>query len=690
MNPAPSTNHRITPVQTGFVSQTYPINRAAGAMMTIVTLMLLPTGCRTPPSRTNAIKPIALHNMRTELELTLRQRSDQRNSKLPTGDESFDESVFQQRLRFGADGYVYHPNLLDFSLAMVGGLQQSEFDQNRDGRIQNSSADDTLEEFDLRASLFKNKDFPVTLTAIRSRTFDPRPFRSSLETTTTSFDFTWQYTNPKIPTLLQISNTNIDFNPFLGAGERPGSRENTVVRFETKYLFSENNILYLKASSEKLLELPLDLQYNTDQFSIEHRLDFGSDKQHRLDSTMRYMEQQGSFAIERLEWWETLRLQHTDRLRSWYVFNFIDRTQGNLSGAQPVQETNYSISASIEHRLYESLTSRISGRYQNQEFGSGLNINRQTIGAYFDYQKKNRWGMLRSNYSVQLELQKRTGGDQIIAMTDEPHTFRDPDPIIITDPNINLATLTIMREDRTETFVRGRDFRIQNFGNRIEIDRIPTGRIRDEETVLLSYQSTLVGDFDLNTIQHRFGIRQDFDFGLSIYYRLYQQNQTLTPPSAMGTSVEDITSHILGAEYRKDRFRLFAEIEDHNSTISPFESFRIGGDYSRNIGKATASISSVWSDITFRDQLARKITLWTVDGRYRHPITRKFNINTGFAYRNERDSIGGDNEGINFDVSTEWSFRTTEIKLTYEYGVFNNAFAEDQSQTLLVQFVRRF
>ncbi len=690
MNPDPSTNCGCTQNSTGPASPSRSVTRSVAIVMTIATLIISPTGCRTPPAQTNAIKPIALHNIRTELEITARQRSNQRDSKLATGDEEYDESIFQQRLRLKADGYVYHPNLLDFSLAMVAGLQQSEFHQDRGGMIQNSAQNDTLEEFDVRASLFKNKDFPITLHGVRSRTFDPRPFRGSLETQTSSFDFTWQYVDPKTPTLFQLSRTNVDFNPFLRAGERPGSRRNSVARFETGYHFSEHNILSLRVSREQLEETPITIQYDTDRANLSHRIDFGVDKQHRFESTLRGYRQRGTFDIERIDWRETLRMKHTDRLRSSFVFEFIDRTQGDLFGAKPVQERSYLISSDLEHRLYDSLVSRSSGRAQRQEFGSGLEIERQTVGAFFDYQKKNPWGVLRSDFSVRLERQQRTGGDQVIAVIDESHTLRDPEPIIISDSNINQRTVTIIREDRTETYARGRDYRVMDFGNRIEIERVPTGRIRDDETVLVSYQVTLAGNFDLDTVQQRFGIRQEFDFGLNLYYRFYRQNQTISPLLASGVTVENITAQTLGGEYRKGTLHLFAEIEDHESTISPFESLRFGGEYTRQIGPATASISALWSDIQFRDRAARDVTLWTIDGRYRHPITRRFNIEAGVAYRNEQDTVGGDNEGIDFDLSADWSFRTTKIKLTYEYSLFENVFANDQSQAILVELVRRF
>jgi hypothetical protein len=59
-------------------------------------------------------------------------------------------------------------------------------------------------------------------------------------------------------------------------------------------------------------------------------------------------------------------------------------------------------------------------------------------------------------------------------------------------------------------------------------------------------------------------------------------------------------------------------------------------------------------------------------------------------YRTEDDSVSGDDEGVDVDLSLEWIVRETELRLTYEYGRFEDDFAENNNQLLLVQFRRRF
>ncbi|MCK4659624.1 MAG: hypothetical protein KAV82_08910 [Phycisphaerae bacterium] len=59
-------------------------------------------------------------------------------------------------------------------------------------------------------------------------------------------------------------------------------------------------------------------------------------------------------------------------------------------------------------------------------------------------------------------------------------------------------------------------------------------------------------------------------------------------------------------------------------------------------------------------------------------------------YRNEDDSLSGKNEGVDVDLSLEWFIRETEVRVTYEYGQFNDNFARSNNSALFVQLKRRF
>ena len=96
-------------------------------------------------------------------------------------------------------------------------------------------------------------------------------------------------------------------------------------------------------------------------------------------------------------------------------------------------------------------------------------------------------------------------------------------------------------------------------------------------------------------------VQQDFEFGLSPYYRLRQQNQSISPSDALGAIAEDITGHTVGAEYERGPIRLVAEYEDHESNINPFDAVRLSADYKRRFkNRASGSLKARWSRVDRR------------------------------------------------------------------------------------------
>ena len=624
------------------------------------------------------------------LEFVARQREHAQESKVGGGTLDDREIIFEENVKLEVDGYAYHPNLVEFTLGGLFGLLQHDYWEDRNGLERTSGDDGTVLEFDLNAGFFKKKMYPGSVFARRYRTLEPRPYQSSLETTTTSYGLIWQYISEKTPTSFQFNHTDVLLNP-LDSEEEDGRQKNTTARFETAYKFNDHNAVSFLYERQSVEEEPFELNFDSDEFTLSHRIDFGANHRQRLDSELNYFDQQGTFNIERMRWREILRLEHTERLRSWYIFELLDRTQGSLSGVPPIEERSYSLSATLEHELYDSLVSQFHVYGQKQEYGAGLNIDRIGALATFDYRKANRWGKLLATYQARIQREDRSGGDLRAEVLDERRTFNDPEPIVLNNPNIDTGSIIITAEDRTTYYHAGRDYTVFLRGDWIEIERVPTGRIQDGQAVLVDYVYHVGGDFALDTVNHDFHIRQNFDFGLSPYYRLRWQDQTVTPSSATGVTPEDITAHIAGVEYCWHSLRLVAEYEDRDSTITPFEAVRLSADYTHRFKfGATGIVKARWSDISYDQPNERDTTFFTAEGRYRHPITQHLTVEGAVLYRTEEDSLSGDDEGVDVDLSLEWFIRQTEVRITYEYGQFEDDFASNDHSALFVQVRRRF
>jgi hypothetical protein len=341
--------------------------------------------------------------------------------------------------------------------------------------------------------------------------------------------------------------------------------------------------------------------------------------------------------------------------------------------------------------LYESLVSQVFTWAQTQQFDSGPQIDHYGGQVSFDYRKKNRWGKLLADYRARLQREERRGGDRDVEAFEERRTFTDPNPVILRVQNIQPGSIRITDVARLTLYQSGSDYTLTTFSDRIEIERVPTGRIADGETVLVTYVFTIGSDFELDSFSQQFGIRQNFDMGLSPYYHLRTQEQTLSPPTAQGGIEDDITAHTLGLEYRWKGLRLSAEYEDHESTITPFSAVRLTGDYRHRFKTgATGSVRARWTDMSRRPPQERDIEFFTLEGRYRHPIIEGLVVEGMVLYRHEEDSLSGNDDGLDLDLSLEWLIRQTELRMTFEYGQFEDDFAESDNMAVFFQLRRKF
>lgn len=651
----------------------------------------LTTGCQTTQAqKQRGISSVKVTDVDGYVELVARDRQNQFQSKVSNSGTDFQETIFEESLGLTLDGYVYHPNLMEYTLAGVFGLLQYDFERTTATEQFASGDNGNVNEFDLNTSFFKRKRYPGSVFARRYESLEARAFQSSLRTSTDNYGFLWRYVSEKTPTSIQFDHTDVKIDP-LSDSELNGRQQNTTFRFETAYNFSDYNILSLVYDRKAVDEQPYAFSYDSDEIKLSHRYDFGARKRHSLESTVNYLDQRGTINLERLRWRELLRLRHTERLTSIYQFEYLDRTQGVLSDIDPITEESYYLAGTLEHDLYESLVSQFYAWAQTQSFDTGSQIDRYGAQANLDYRKKNKLGRLLASYRARFQSEERTGGVRDIQVVEERITFRDPDPVILQTQNIRLSSLRITDEARLTMYQDGVDYRTMNFADRIELERIPTGRIGDGDTVLISYTFTLGSDFVLDTINQQFRIRQNFDGGLSPYYQLRWQDQTLSPAGATGSIAEDITAHIFGVEYRWKGLRLSAEYEDHASTLNPFEALSLTADYRHRFKNgATGNVRARWKDISRGAPQNRDTEFFTIDGRYRHPIVAGLVVEGAVLYRQEQDSLSGPDEGIDFDLSLEWLVRQTEFRVTFEYGEFEDNFATSDHSTLYVQLRRNF
>ncbi|MBI5863119.1 MAG: hypothetical protein HZB38_01135 [Planctomycetes bacterium] len=636
------------------------------------------------------------------LDLSGRWWYQSQESKVGAEDSSWRERFFQESLTLETKGSIYHPNLVEFAANGTFGLLQYESQEVTNGLHSNGGQDGTLWGFDVSANILKQKQYPGFVYARRAETIEPRIFQSSVRTTTTAYGIQWQYLSPTMPTRLRIDWIDVMLEPFSQTREG-GERKNLTGRFDTAWKFSEHNVLSLTYEHQSVDEwsgLPSESSdtsaqttnnYESDDVLLAHRYDFGEKHEQSLTSELNWFEQAGDLDTLRKRWRETLRLKHSEELRSWYDLEYLDQSRGGLAGTESVDERSWRASGAVEHRLYESLVTQLNAFGQRQEFNLGADLDRYGGEARFDYNKKTPWGTLLASYSGRMEKQTSRGGAFIIAIREEAHTFRDPDPITLANTNVETSTLVVRAQDRITFYQRDRDFRLRINGDRLELERIPTGRIADGQTIIIDYTYSTGGDYDLDTTSQNAQLRHNFDFGLAPYYQWRWQDQTISPADAEGAAPEDIDAQIVGVEGNWGGLQASAEYEDHFSSINPFTGKRLQAGYTHRFRfDGAGTVRAAWTEMDYAAPRNQNVEFLTLEARYRQQIGDRFSVEGGVLYRKVNDTLRGPQHGIDANAALLWKFRGIELGINGEFKQFDDDFARSDSTRVMVQLRRRF
>ena len=649
-------------------------------------------GCETPESRKLGVRSLGVTDFGGYVEVVAQQRGYDQETKGINRKRKARETIFEENLQLEVEGYTYHPNLMEFSLAGLFGLLQHDFKEDVTGTEGFSGSENgTLVGFDLEGYFLKEKPYPGRVYARREQTLEPRIFRPSAEVTTEGYGVQWDYLSEKVPTRLLLSYVDVRVDPLENTLEQKQRQTDTLFRLETGYVFNDYNALSFIYSHEDVSEEPDNIDYTLDEVTLDHRWEFGEDHQHLLDSEFNFLDQRGFSDFSRVRWRERLDLQHTEDLSSSYFFEALDRTRRGVSDGVRLEERSYVLTASLEHQLYESLISQVGGHIETQDFDPGTQVDR--FGAYggLDYRKMNPWGVLYAHYRIDFEREERTGGPVEAEVRDESHTFVDPEPVRVSNPDVVIGSIVITAQDGFTVYRLGRDYLTRVIGDQVEIRRVPSGFIADGETVLIDYVFRIGGDQTRDTLQQEFSARQDFDFGLSPYYRLLWQDQEITEDVDTGIIPEDITAHIVGTDFRWRSFYFGTEYEDHDSNVNPYKAFRLNAGYQHGFTwGASGNLRALWSWYSYDLPLSRETRFLTLEGRYRHPITPNLLVEGAVLYRNGDDTLRGPEEGVDVDLSLEWFIRQTELRVTYEFGQFEDDYTRNDSSALYVQVRRRF
>ena len=633
----------------------------------------------------DTLKGFTLDDIKAELEFLARWNQNEVKQESGSSRKSTDLSL-EETLNLSTSGFVYHPNILEFTLSGGFGLRQQTTDV--DGT--STDANGTLTEYGATMRVLRKEMFPIFAHASRTEGFVTRQFGPSLNTSSNIYgvqvdwnsnvvpsSFTYEHRDENQTEQRGPSDFNISEDTFGLNGEyRPSSAQ----QLNWAYSFRDTTQSGANRTSSS---------FSTQNFQASHSWDFGKGRLDRLFSSIDFLDRSGDFPLSRLRWNETLHLRHTKQLNSDYQYSYDHNEFEDLARDQ------HQFNARFTHQFYSSIltTGSVGGSLIQQS--DGFNSNEYFGNLAINYRKIVPYGILSSGISYGQNVQENTAGPAGTRIRGEAHVFDDPNPIVLNRQNIIISSIVVMDITGTIVYTEGLDYTVTDLITRVEIRRVLGGLIADGDTVLLDYNLRSEGSDTTTTETLGFNVRYTFDRGifknLSVYGRYFQQNQSVDGGIGSTRLADDVRELIYGVDYEIGDLRLTAEQQMHDSRTAPFDATRLEAGYTRRLGDlGNLGLSASYRLNESRDARGDRNELFTLSGRYRARLWKRLNLTVDAIWRDEDSTFNGNTQGFDQNFGITWDHRQTHIFLEARNSFLDRETGSSTSQSLVLGVTRRF
>jgi hypothetical protein len=629
-------------------------------------------------------RPLVRHDrIHGELEAVVEHRSDEQGTSGSW--RKSDTEVFEERVRVRTKGDVYHPDLMNYDVAVGVGLAQQHFDSDE----VSGWGEDTLNDYSLFAQFLRAKLLSGTVDASRSEDLIARQFLGSLRTQRETEGGSLFLRSPDWPMTFQYSNSDIRQDGLTSIASDFFRREDERFRYSVHHDFSEASHARFNFgrtdSTQESVGAVIDTQ--TDTYTFSHDYGFGDENQHRLDSFFNFVDQTGSFEYDNLRWQERLRLQHTPSLLTKYDLRLTDLQRETLS-SQEIRGQ-----AGIEHHLYESLVSTADAFVSTTDLDEQGRLDQHGGIVGLNYRKHNPWGMLLGTYSGSYTRTEQSGGGSTGVVVDESHIATDVVPVQLNRTNIDVVSVRVKDTDGF-LFQEGDDYTVTEHDGRVYLNMTTLGAIppnvTDGQEFFVDYTFFIEPERQEDTLRHNFTLRQRFENGVSLYYAHRRQDQDVR--STLSDLTPDrYTVNTIAADYTHKGLFLLAEYSDEDSTQVPSTSTKLAGQYRWLLGPATSAtvgLSNQWLEFGAPD--ARDVRLLKGDAKIFSRLSSAYTISAGADYRDEDDTRFGLTRGFQFDTELQYRYRQVSAKLGAELSFLSRRDDEINSVFVYLQVQRRF
>ena len=614
-------------------------------------------------------RPLITHGpIKGEVELGFETLRNQQSGGTVTRDS--DSRILKERVRFATEGDVYHSNLLAYSVMGGVGLSQTRF--SSDGRSMNET--DTLDEYNAVFQFLRMKPYPMTLLLNKSQDLISRPYQGPLQNDKNSTGFSLSSRSLELP--MRFQYTVDEANQYaLGNPSRDNYyRKDERFRYSVEHEFSKLSHLSYDYERNNITRKNADQQEvptTENRHYLKHDITFGSSDEYQLISSLNSFDQQGSGDAKDMQWEEYLEIQHTPTLRTHYEMRY------NTTQQEDLQNKSLYGNVGFIHQLYESLTTTGDLFISRPNLDSNITTEQQGESLGFNYRKTNPLGTFLATYNVNHITTDQSGGTGSDFVFREKHVVPGTPAPEVELNHISIEPASIVVEDALgDPFTLGLDYAIYEVNGRTRLRIFTVGggaapNFTPGQDFFVSYVFQIEAQRSEELWRQYVSIEQQFDNGISLYYRHRQQDETIT--STQPGIVPDLSQRdTFGSRYDKSGLSLLAEHSIEDSTIQSNTNTLLEGSYAWILDPDTrATLRALKNDLKFSPPDARDVTTYNFVAELSRQLSSRYILTSRVDYRDETDTEFGKTEGFEFRSELKYLYRQVYVIVGAEYDMLD-------------------
>lgn len=603
--------------------------------------------------------------------ISLDAEVEQVNSKSNGGQTDTRNIYLAPTVGIGWDSYIYHPDLLTFSLLAEPGYTWEQYVLNGSTSEQNS----LLLNGNFTATVLQAKPYATIFSYSRAHDDYHYDFFNSATVDAQNWGVTSGYREGPVPVDFSFQQSTRDSSGI----SLNGQTDQTTFNFHAQNSRFNGNLTDLNYQFSQYGSSTTYASQNFKDTSTTHYVSL-TDAEHfgnnTLNSSLIYSAQENEgVSSDSLAAALDFGVQHTPNLRSFYDYSFARYT------SEGVESINQLARVGLQHQLYESLSSSldIHGALAD-DTAPGSTLDQQSVGTAVSEQYSKRlgeWGQLSIGDSASYDLTHQKSSGAQLFINNESHTVPPSGLFFLNQPlDLGVQSITFFNGSATVTLVQGTapagDYDIITTTDPWQIRIYSTGPnhldLSSSPVVLVNYnvQPNPTGNYSVfnNQLQARLGFWHD---RAGIYARYNFDDNSADSP---GFVLENISEFQAGGDVAWKGFRGDANFTDRHSSLYNYQSVTLTEGYSLRASRHSTTgidLRQQWSMYPNASTNSMPdLSYYSFTAHYDWQPVSSLSWNTELGYEQQR-GVGENEDFVVARSYLNWFVGKLEVRLGYEF-----------------------